>query len=91
MTRAKWKGPNIDWHTLSRKKINPKLWTRSSIIPKILLNTIVSVYNGREFKRVTITKNKIGFKFGEFSLTRKFTMKKKIKSVKAKKSLTKKN
>ena len=79
MTRAKWKGPYIDWHTLSRKKINPKLWTRSSIIPSILLNTNVSIYNGREFKRVTITKSKIGFKFGEFSFTRKFTIKKKLR------------
>ena len=91
MTRAKWKGPYIDWHTLSRKKINPKLWTRSSIIPSILLNTNVSIYNGREFKRVTITKSKIGFKFGEFSFTRKFTIKKKTKIVKSKKSLPKRS
>ena len=82
MTRAKWKGPYLDWHTLSKKKINPKLWSRSSTIPKSFVNTIVSVYNGREFKRVTVTKEKVGFKFGDFSNTRKFILKNKNKKIK---------
>lgn len=86
MTRAKWKGPYLDWYTLNKKKINPKLWCRSSIIPRSFLNTVVSVYNGREFKRVTVTPDKLGFKFGDFSYTRKFILKIKKK----KKSLSKK-
>ena len=90
MTRAKWKGPHIEWHTLSKKKINPKIWSRSSVIPNLLVNTIVSVYDGHEFKRVAITKEKIGFKFGEFSHTRKFLLKKKPKNLKLKKSPPKK-
>lgn len=90
MTRAKWKGPHIEWHTLSKKKINPKIWSRSSVIPGLLVNTIVSVYDGHEFRRLTITKEKIGFKFGEFSYTRKFSLKKKTKNIKLKKNLPKK-
>lgn len=88
MTRAKWKGPFMDWRILSKKKINPKLWCRSSVIPRLLVNTIVSVYNGCMFKRVVITPDKIGFKFGAFSYTRKFTLK--SKKIKNKKPLSKK-
>ena len=90
MTRAKWKGPYIEWHTLSKKKINPKIWSRSSVIPSLLASTIVSVYDGHEFRRVAVTKDKIGFKFGEFSYTRKFSLKKKTKNLKPKKNLPKK-
>ena len=81
----------MDWRILRKKKINPKLWSRSSVIPKSFLNTIVSVYNGCVFKRVVITPDKIGFKFGDFSCTRKFILKKNNKKDKKnKKSLSKK-
>ena len=71
---------------LSKKKINPKIWSRSSVIPNLSVNTIVSVYDGHEFKRVAITNEKMGFKLGEFSHTRKFLLKKKPKNLKLKKS-----
>ena len=90
MTRAKWKGPHIQWHTLSKKRINPRIWSRSSVIPSLLINKIVSVYNGREFIRVVVNKKKVGFKFGEFSYTRKFALKKINKNIKIKKNLSKK-
>lgn len=76
----------MDYHTLMKKKIYPNLWSRSSVIPNKLVNTIVCVHNGKEFKRVIITKDKIGFKLGEFSFTRKLQP----KVVKKKKSLSKK-
>jgi ribosomal protein S19 len=91
MTRAKWKGPHIDLCILEQERINQKVWSRSSIIPSCLINTIVSVYNGQEFKRIIITRDKIGFKFGEFSFTRKFAKKKKIIKSKLVKSKKKKN
>lgn len=90
MGRAKWKGPFVDLYTLMKKKIYPNLWLRSSVIPKLIANTIVCVHNGREFKRVIITKEKIGFKLGEFSFTRKLRFKKALKKSKVKKSLVKK-
>lgn len=96
MTRAKWKGPYIERCNFRKKRINPKLWSRSSVIVKRLRNTIVYVHNGREFLRVAVTKEKIGFKFGEFSYTRKSVSKKKAakhaarkkKSVVIKKKIT---
>ena len=76
----------MDYHTLIKRKTYPNLWLRSSVIPNKMVNTIVCVHNGKEFKRVIITKEKIGFKLGEFSFTRKLQ----LKSLKAKKSLPKK-
>lgn len=72
MTRAKWKGPYIDLNVLKNKK---KVWSRSSTISGSLIGKSVLIYNGREFKRILITRDKVGFKFGEFSFTRKHTFK----------------
>jgi small subunit ribosomal protein S19 len=47
------------------------IWSRSSIIPKFLVGISVKVHNGKEFKTVQITEDKVGYKFGEFSTTRK--------------------
>jgi ribosomal protein S19 len=66
----------------------PKIWSRSSVIPETLLGEITLVHNGKEFKRITITRDKIGFKFGEFSFTRKVVSK--VKSI-AQTSTNKKN
>jgi len=48
-----------------------------------LLGQTVFVYNGKEFKNVVITREKLGFKFGEFSFNRKYNVKQ--KSLKKKK------
>ena len=72
MARAKWKGPYIDLNVFKNKK---KIWSRSSTVPGSLIGKSVLIYNGREFKRVLITRDKVGFKFGEFSFTRKHTSK----------------
>ena len=92
MSRAKWKGPFVDWYrvTLSKKKIYPNMWSRSSMIPRKIANTIVCVHNGKEFKRVIITTDKVGFKLGEFSFTRKLEFKKPVRSSKSKKIQSKK-
>ena len=78
MNRAKWKGPFIKFCILKKEKVNQRIWSRSSTIPNLLLGTIIPVYNGYEFKRIIIIRKRIGFKFGEFSFTRKFKMKKKL-------------
>lgn len=90
MSRSKWKGPFMDYRTLIKKKIYPNLWLRSSVIPNRLVNTIVCVHNGKEFKRVIITKEKVGFKLGEFSFTRKLHTKITKKTKKTTKPLSKK-
>jgi len=69
MSRSKWKGNFIDQSVLkvsdnSKKQI--KIWSRRSVIPSFLIGSTVLIYNGKEFKKVAITREKIGFKFGEF-------------------------
>jgi small subunit ribosomal protein S19 len=89
MSRSKWKGPFIDISVLKLKKKlttkSKKVWSRSSQIPSFLLGKTISVYNGKEFKPVLITREKIGFKFGDFSITRKYGNKLKNSKLKNKK------
>lgn len=81
MTRALWKGPFIDHNLFKNKKSNLKLWSRSSVIPALLVGETVLVHSGKEFKRVAITREKVGFKFGEFSFTRRYTLKQKTQKI----------
>ena len=76
MSRSSWKGNFLKKHILKKKSI--KVWSRNSSIPFHMLEQIVSVYNGKEFKKIYISREKIGYKFGAFSFTRKFTKKKTI-------------
>ncbi len=85
MRRSKWKGNFIDNAIFKLKtKINKKekkaklkIWSRRSVIPKFLIGTTVMVHNGQEFKNLDIDLKKVGYKFGEFITTRKYTPKNK--------------
>ncbi len=80
MSRSKWKGNFIDQavlKVLQNTKKQLKIWSRRSVIPAFLIGSTVLVYNGKEFKKVTITREKIGFKFGEFCTTRRYKSKSK--------------
>jgi ribosomal protein S19 len=46
------------------------VWDRFSIITPNVINKTVYVYSGKEFKKILITRDKIGFRFGEFCFTR---------------------
>ena len=48
-----------------------KIWTRNSIIPFSCIGQNILIHNGKEFKKILITREKVGFKCGEFSLTRR--------------------
>ena len=59
MSRSKWKGNFIDQavlKVLQNTKKQLKIWSRRSVIPAFLIGSTVLVYNGKEFKKVTITK-----------------------------------
>jgi len=87
MSKQKWKLKNLSYSLIKSKiknKIVPTLdsnnnlkdpsviiWDRNSIIPSFLNGAIALVHNGREFKPIKINQEKIGYKFGEFSETRK--------------------
>ena len=65
------------------KKIN--IWSRSSVIPELFINKNVFVYNGKIFKKLLITREKVGYKFGEFIFTK---IKTKLRLKKNKKKIT---
>lgn len=67
------------------KKKNKNIWSRNSTIPESLIDQSVLVHNGNKFIKTYITREKVGFKFGEFSYTRKFTSRIKNKNNKKKK------
>ncbi len=80
MSRSKWKGNFIESSVLKLKtkktKGHPKIWSRQSVIPAFLIGKTVSIYSGKEFKKVSITREKVGYKMGEFCTTRKYKAKK---------------
>ena len=78
MSRSTWKGPFLDRFLIcqQKKKNSAKIWSRRSVISSQMLGQTVLVHNGKEFKRILITREKLGFKYGEFSFTRKIKTKK---------------
>ena len=70
MSRSIWKGLHYSSKIFELK--NNKIWDRNYNIPSCLVGKTVLVYNGKIFKKIKITCEKIGFKFGEFSFTRAF-------------------
>jgi small subunit ribosomal protein S19 len=88
MGRSLWKGPFVDSSILrenqKKQKKNFKIWSRNSVIPEFLLGQTVLVHNGKEFKNVVVTREKLGYKFGEFSFTRKYKVKQNLTQKKKK-------
>ena len=87
MSRSKWKGPFISTQIIkdindNKKKSQNYIKTvsrHSEIVPKYI-GINFDVYNGKSFSKVIVTEEMVGFKFGEFSPTRKkFSFKKKKK------------
>ncbi len=91
MTRAIWKGKFIYKYLLSNKffkRHRKEVWARNSAIPAKLIGKPVYIHNGNTFIKTYITREKVGFKFGEFAYTRKHT--KKFVKVQTKKKPAKK-
>lgn len=91
MSRSNWKGSFIDYIYFSKKIQSKRLlfvYSRRSIIFTKLLSSHISVYNGKSFIKLYLTKNKIGYKIGEFVPTRKIRPKR-INKIKKKNKLKK--
>lgn len=82
MSRSLKKGPFVDQKVLKKverflssdKQSNKviKTWSRScTIIPKFI-GLQFSVYNGRKHVTFRVTEEMVGYKLGEFSLTKTF-------------------
>jgi ribosomal protein S19 len=82
MSRSSWKGLYIN---KINNNIKSKIWERNTIISQNFIDLEFLVYNGKEFKKVYINRPKLGFKLGEFSLTRKIREKVEDKKRKKKK------
>lgn len=90
MGRASWKGSFVEKFALNKLNVKSNsnyfnIWSRRSVISSNFISKKVFVYTGNRFKPVFITRDKIGFKFGEFCATRN------IKKNKKKKEKNKKN
>ena len=89
MGRSKWKGLFLEKSIIQlnkKKKKKLKTYSRSSCIPSFLINKFILIYDGKEFRKCYINREKIGYKFGEFSYSRKKNeVKKKFKKNKNKK------
>ncbi len=90
MSRSKWKGSFLAKALIKKQnflrkfnfKENVNIWNRNSTIPAYLIGQSVFIHTGKEFIKCEITKEKVGFKFGEFAYTRNHTKKKIKKKVK---------
>lgn len=78
MSRSIWKKLFVDsfllksFKSLSNMK---KIWSRRSAITTRALGKTILIHNGKDFKKVVIKREHLGFKFGEFALTKKYTKK----------------
>ena len=79
MSRSKWKGAFIDKNILKKYLINNNkndfivIFSRNSTILKEFVGLHFKVYNGCRFFNVFVTEQLIGYKFGEFSYTRRLS------------------
>lgn len=86
MSRSLWKGPFIHLKLLKKKSLTDSfsLWSRNSIILSNFIGYKFLIHTGNTFKKFFVTRDKIGYKFGEFCTTRsKYFHKNKIKVKKA--------
>ena len=72
MARSVWKKSFFESFFFKRLRVEKKnyIWSRSSVIPQSLIGFTVFVHNGKVFKKLKITRDKVGFKFGSFVNTR---------------------
>lgn len=80
MGRAKWKGTFIDKAKLHKLDINInnlKFWARRSVVPSNFISHKLFIHGGNNFRPCFINREKVGFKFGEFSISRNMNFQKK--------------
>ena len=68
------------YNQILQKKKNLKTTKRNSYILPEFVGKVIYVYNGLIYKKIKITENMVGTKFGQYVLTRKIC-KHKIKKV----------
>jgi small subunit ribosomal protein S19 len=74
------KGPFVDNHLINKvekavatsDKRPIKTWSRRSMIVPEMVGLTIAVHNGRLHVPVYVTENMVGYKLGEFAITRTF-------------------
>lgn len=82
MSRSVWKKGFFESFFFKQVKTKKSfyIWSRRSVIPQSLIGFTVFVYNGKIFRKLKISRDKVGFKFGFFISTRnRFVVKKQKK------------
>ena len=72
MSRSKWKGPFLDkvfLKPLVLKNVRVQVWSRRSVLVSNLVGKKIFIHNGQKFKPIVATREKVGFKLGEFVLS----------------------
>lgn len=79
MKRSVWKGyyisPSLYRKTILKKEYVKEIWSRNSTILESFIGKYFFIHNGKDFHKVYITREKVGYKFGDFAQTRKFNKK----------------
>ena len=78
MAKSKWKFNFIDsslYKQIFLSKLKNlrtmRLFCRSSVVPKIFLKKTINLYKGNIFTKILFNKYQLGYKIGEFNITRK--------------------
>ena len=76
LSRSAWKGPYIHASVFTPPEGNkiPKIMSRNSVIPYSYIDRNVLIHNGKTFIKVLVTRERVGFKFGDFVPTRKMAV-----------------
>jgi small subunit ribosomal protein S19 len=78
------------YKTVSNKKSDAYLWSRSALVTEQFVGKRVSIHNGRGFSSIVVRPTMLGRRFGEFALSkRRAVYTKTSKPSSAKKKLSK--
>lgn len=80
MPRSIKKGPFVDNHLMQKvekasstnDKRPIKTWSRRSMVVPEMVGLTIAVHNGKLHVPIYVTENMVGYKLGEFALTRTF-------------------
>jgi ribosomal protein S19 len=78
MSKSAWKSSHLDGTIYKSIFLNKfkkckftRIFSRNSVIPKIFVKKNINLYKGNIFTKISFTKYNIGYKIGEFNITRK--------------------
>jgi len=82
MSRNNKKSPFFKCNLINNQKKWIKIYNKNQVIMPKDIDVNYNIYNGKTFIKLKITKEMLGYKFGEFINTRKKNIYKKVKKKK---------